>query len=100
MKVKIISVFPVETLDATSNEPKPIATILGVQVKHEYNNPCLFLKDISLDKIAQEEIEEIEKKLKQRELDIEIEKKPNKDDVSIEELTELVTQHVKQILSS
>lgn len=100
MKVKIISVFPVTTFDATSDKPEIISTVLGVLVKYKYNNPCLFLKDISLDSIAQEEMEEMEKKLKQRELDIEIEKKPNEDDVSTEELTKLVTQHVKQILNS
>jgi hypothetical protein len=100
MKVKIISVFPVKTFDIIDDKPQTIATTLGVLVKHKYNNPILFLKDISLDNIAQEEIEEIEKKLKQKELDIEIEKKPNEDDVSTEELTKLVTKHIKQILNS
>jgi iron only hydrogenase large subunit-like protein len=44
--------------------------------------------------------EEIEKILKEKEIDVKIEKKPNEEDVSTEELTKLITEHVKQIINN
>jgi hypothetical protein len=97
MKVKIISVFPVKLIN---DKPETIDTVLGVQVKYEYNSPILPLKDISIENITPEKMEEIEKKLKQKEINVEIEKKPNEDDVSIEELTKLITEHIKQAINN
>jgi hypothetical protein len=97
MKVKIISVFPVKIIN---DEPQAIDTVLGVQVKYEYNSPDIILKDISIKNITPEEMKKIEEKLNQKEIEIEIKKKEDEEDVSIEELTKLVAQHVKQILNN
>jgi hypothetical protein len=97
MKVKIISVFPVEVIN---DEPEIIDTVLGVHVKYEYNNPVLPLRDISIENISPEKMEEIEKKLKQKEIEIKIEKKPNEEDISVEDLTKLITEYIKQTINN
>jgi glutamate synthase domain-containing protein 3 len=45
-------------------------------------------------------MKKIEEKLNQKEIEVEIEKKKDEEDVSIEKLTKLITEHVKQIINS